>query len=229
MKTFFITGASRGIGKYLFGRFEEEKQQVFGTYHSENEALEGDERYFRLDVTDHFEAAKIADSIKDKAGELVLINCAGNNYNSFAHKSDPQHWKSVIDTNLVGTYNVIRAFLPIMREKNYGRIINFASIVAETGIPGTSAYAASKSGLWGMTRSLAVENATKGITVNTLNLGYFDIGMITEVSEEYQKIVKQKIPTGKFGDPENIYNAVRFIVDSDYINGTSFDVNGGMH
>jgi acetoacetyl-CoA reductase/3-oxoacyl-[acyl-carrier protein] reductase len=89
-------------------------------------------------------------------------------------------------------------------------------------------YAASKAGLWGMTRSIAVENASKGITINNLNLGYFDIGMISEVSKEYQEIVKQKIPTKKFGDPQNILNAVRFIIDSDYLNGTSLDVNGGL-
>ena len=79
-----------------------------------------------------------------------------------------------------------------------------------------------------MTRSIAVENASKGITVNNLNLGYFDIGMIAEVTEEYQKIVKSKIPTGNFGDPKNIFNAVKFIIESDYINGTSVDINGGI-
>ena len=131
-------------------------------------------------------------------------------------------------TNLVGTYNMIRAALPVMREKLYGRIINFSSVVAETGIPGTSAYAASKSGLWGMTRSMAVENASKGITINNLNLGYFEIGMITEVSAEYQDLVRKKIPTGKFGDPGNIFNAIKFICDSEYINGTSLDINGGI-
>ena len=123
---------------------------------------------------------------------------------------------------------MIRAVLPVMREQSYGRIINFASVVAETGIPGTSAYAASKSGLWGMTRSIAVENASKGITINNLNLGYFDIGMINEVSDEYQKIIKEKIPSGKFGDPKNIYNAVKFIMESEYLNGSSIDVNGGI-
>ena len=79
-----------------------------------------------------------------------------------------------------------------------------------------------------MTRSMAVENASKGITINNLNLGYFDIGMITEVSAEYQDLVRKKIPTGKFGDPENIYNAIKFICESEYINGTSLDINGGI-
>lgn len=223
-----ITGASRGIGKYLLGEFANENQTVFGTYHNENKELEKDKRYHRLDVTDFLQAESLIKELSPQIESFVLINCAGNNYNSFAHKSEPDQWKNVIDTNLTGTYNMIRASLPIMREQGFGRIINFASVVAESGIPGTSAYAASKSGLWGMTRSIAVENASKGITVNNLNLGYFDIGMITEVSEEYQQIVKKKIPTGKFGDPRNILAAVKFIISSDYLTGTSLDINGGI-
>ncbi len=224
-----ITGASRGIGKFLFGEFIKAGEEVYGTYYSENKEFENNDRYFRLDVSDYEQAEKTVSRLEEKINKFKLINCAGNNYSCFTHKSSPQKWNDVIVTNLIGTYNMIRASLPIMREQGYGRIINFSSIVAETGIPGTSAYAASKAGLWGMTRSIAVENAMKGITINNLNLGYFDIGMIEEVSEEYQKIVKSKIPTGKFGDPKNIYNAVKFIIDSEYINGTSVDINGAIY
>jgi acetoacetyl-CoA reductase/3-oxoacyl-[acyl-carrier protein] reductase len=115
-----------------------------------------------------------------------------------------------------------------MREQQYGRIINMSSVVAQTGIPGTSAYAASKSGLWGMTKALSVENATKGITINTLNLGYYEIGMIDEVSQEMQNIIKDKIPQKKFGDPSNILNAAKFLINSPYITGTNIDINGGL-
>lgn len=223
-----ITGASRGIGKFLFDEFVKTGEEVFGTYFSDNKELENNKSYFRLDVSDYEQAEKTINSLGKNLQKIVLINCAGNNYSCFAHKSSPQKWNEVISTNLIGTFNMIRAVLPVMREQKYGRIINFSSIVAETGIPGTSAYAASKAGLWGMTRSIAVENASKGITVNNLNLGYFDIGMIAEVTEEYQKIVKSKIPTGNFGDPKNIFNAVKFIIESDYINGTSVDINGGI-
>jgi len=224
-----ITGASRGIGKFLFEKFENEGEKVFGTYLAANESLDKDRRYFRVDVTDYKRTEELIKELSPEIKNFVLINCAGNNYNSFAHKSSPEQWSNVITTNLIGTYNMIRSSLPLMREQGYGRIINFASVVAEVGIPGTSAYAASKSGLWGMTRSIAVENASKGITINNLNLGYFNIGMITEVSEDYQAIVREKIPTRKFGDPENIFNAVKFIISSDYLNGTSLDVNGAIY
>lgn len=223
-----ITGASRGIGKYLFDKFISEGETILGTYYKDSKELSEDERYFQIDVTDYLKVEELINKIVPQIDNLTLINCAGNNYNSFAHKSSPEEWKNVIVTNLIGTYNMIRAVLPVMREQSFGRIINFSSVVAETGIPGTSAYAASKSGLWGMTRSIAVENASKGITINNLNLGYFDIGMINEVSNDFQKIIKEKIPSGKFGDPFNIYNAVRFIMESDYLNGSSIDVNGGI-
>lgn len=223
-----ITGASRGIGKFLFDELTKEGNDVYGTYLVENETFRGHEKYQRLDITDYGNVENVVESLKPAMKNIVLLNCAGNNYNSFAHKASLEKWKSVIDTNLTGTFNMIRAVLPVMREQGYGRIINFASIVAETGVPGTSAYAASKAGLWGMTRSIAVENATKGITINNLNLGYFNIGMITEVSDDYQQIVKKKIPTGEFGDPQNILNAVKFIISSDYLNGTSLDINGGL-
>ena len=223
-----ITGASRGIGEFLFEEFTKSGEDVHGTYCNENSEFKDKEKYYRLDVSVYQQAEDLIKELTPVIKNSVLINCAGNNYNCFAHKSSPEEWGNVISTNLIGTYNMIRAILPIMREQNYGRIINFASVVAETGIPGTSAYAASKSGLWGMTRSMAVENASKGVTINNLNLGYFDIGMITEVSDEYQQIVKKKIPTGKFGDPQNIFNAVNFIIKSDYLTGTSLDINGGI-
>jgi NAD(P)-dependent dehydrogenase (short-subunit alcohol dehydrogenase family) len=223
-----ITGASGGIGQYLFNRFSDENEKVYGTYYSNDAGYSGNKNYFKLDVSDFSKAEEVIKLLSPEIERFILLNCAGNNYNSFAHKSNPADWTKVILTNLVGTYNMIRASLPVMREQQFGRIINFGSVVAESGIPGTSAYAASKSGLWGMTRSIAVENAGKGITINNLNLGYFDIGMINDVSEEYQQIVKKKIPTGKFGSPENIYNAVKFIISSDYLNGTSIDINGGI-
>ena len=157
-----------------------------------------------------------------------MINCAGINFNAFAHKMGVESWENVINVNLNATFNLIHEVLPLMRLQQFGRIINFASIVAQTGIPGTSSYAAAKSGLWGMSRAIAVENAKKGITINNLNLGYFDIGMISDVPEVYLKTVVEKIPVGRLGDPENIYTAVNFLINADYITGSSIDINGGL-
>ena len=223
-----ITGASRGIGKYLFNKFVETGETVFGTYNSTYPETDKMEFFTKVDISNYSDVSDWIETIKGKISRLTLINCAGNNYNSFAHKAYIDKWVNVINVNLIGTFNVIRAVLPLMREEGYGRIINFSSIVAQMGIPGTSAYAASKSALWGMSKAIAVENAKKGITINNLNLGYFDIGMIKEVPEKYQAIIKEKIPTGNFGNPENIFRAVKFLIETDYINGTSIDLNSGL-
>lgn len=222
---YLITGASRGIGKFLFKELINRGEIVYGTYNNSLPDFES-EKFFKVDVRNIEELSNLHDSIKENLEKITILNCAGNNYNAFAHKAKLDKWTDVINTNLIGSFNVIHTFLNTMREQNYGRIINFSSIVAQTGIPGTSAYAASKAGLWGLTKAIATENAKKNITINTLNLGYFDIGMITEVPEEYLNIVKSKIPSGKLGNPQDILNAVDFIVNSEYLNGSMIDING---
>ena len=224
---FVITGASKGIGSFLFNKFLNEGKEVYGTYNT-SPPPSTERNLSKVDITDNVEVKKWVDEIVKPGDQVVLINCAGINYNVFAHKADKIKWERVIDVNLIGTFNVICAVLPFMRKSNYGRIINFSSFVAQKGIPGTSAYAASKAGLWGLTRSIATENATKGITINTLNLGYFDIGMISEVPGKILASIIKTIPVQKLGDSINIYNAVKFLINSDYINGTSIDINGGL-
>ena len=224
-----ITGASRGIGKYLIQRFWETGESAYGTYNLTHPESNKPECFARVDVCNYSDVSNWIDSIKDELTKLSLINCAGVNYNSFAHKADIDNWAHVINVNLIGSFNVIRAVLPYMRKQQFGRIINLSSVVAQIGVPGTSAYASSKAGLWGLTRSIAVENAKKGITINSLNLGYFNLGVIQEVPEEFQKVLKEKIPAGDFGHPEQIFNAVKFIMETDYLNGVSVDLNGGLH
>ena len=224
-----ITGASKGIGRYLMEKFQESGETVFGTYNTTLPDTKDALVLTKVDITNSLEVASWINE-KAKSGEqLILINCAGTNYNSFAHKTDLKLWKHVIDVNLMGTFNSISAILPLMRERGYGRIINMSSIVAQKGIPGTSAYAASKAALWGMSKSIAAENATKGITINNLNLGYFDIGMISDVPKDFLKIIKKGIPTEKLGSPSNILEAIRFLISSDYTTGTSIDINAGLY
>jgi NAD(P)-dependent dehydrogenase (short-subunit alcohol dehydrogenase family) len=224
-----ITGASKGIGKYLIEKFTKAGEPVFGSYHSTSEGLEHDSRYQKVDVSDLESVKQWIQNLQSELKQLVLINCAGINYNAFAHKADMDQWTRTISVNLIGSFNVIHEVLPFMRNEGFGRIINFSSIVAQQPIPGTSAYAASKSGLWGMTRSIAAENASKGITINNLNLGYFNLGLIDEVPLKFQESLKRKIPNGNFGDPKDILNAVRFIIDNDYLNGSSIDINGALN
>lgn len=223
-----ITGASRGIGLFLIQKMKSSGHDVYGSYN----LTEPDEAlitfFSQIDLTDDNQVAAWVSSVIKPEDRLVLINCAGTNYSAFAHKASVEKWKQVIDINLIGPFRAINAVLPFMRESGFGRIINFSSVVAQKGIPGTSAYAASKAALWGMTKSIAVENASKGITINNLNLGYFDIGMIKDVPEEVLSVIKKSIPQQKLGDPENILKAVNFLIHTDYITGSSIDMNGGL-
>jgi acetoacetyl-CoA reductase/3-oxoacyl-[acyl-carrier protein] reductase len=222
-----ITGSSMGIGRYLAEKFISDKTIVYGTYLN-NPPIEKSRYFSKVDISDFNEIVEWFYKIKPELKSVVLLNCAAINYNRYAHKSDLNRWHEVVQVNLLGTFNMIRAILPFMREQNYGRIVNFSSVLAQRGVAGTSAYAASKAALWGMSKSIAAENAGKNITINCLNLGYFNLGMIEQVSEELQDEIKKSIPAGDFGDPENIYKAVRFLIESNYVNGSSIDINGGL-
>lgn len=222
-----ITSASRGIGKYLYEFFKNNGKEVMGFYN--NTTPNGDlEGLYRVDITNENQVLGFFENNKHKINNVILINTAGISYNSFGHKTDFEKWRSVLDVNLMGTFNVIRHALPQMREDNYGRVINFSSVVAQKGIPGTSAYATSKSALWGMTKTLAVENGNKNVTINNINLGYFDIGMIEQVPQSYLDTIIQSIPAKRLGFPEEIVSTVNFIINTGYLNGTSIDLNGGL-
>lgn len=225
-----ITGASKGVGRYLFTRFKQDGLNVIGTYNSTTKGLDEDlHLYCKLDVSDSKAVEEMVFSIKNSLSEIVLLNCAGISYNSFAHKADVNRWSRVIDVNLKGSFNMIHCLLPFMRNLGYGRIINFSSVVALLPTPGVSAYAASKAGLLGMTKSLAAENASKGITVNAINLGYVNIGMgINDVPFAYQEKMKAQIPAGRFCEPEEVYDTVKYLIKTEYVNGTAIDINGAL-
>jgi NAD(P)-dependent dehydrogenase (short-subunit alcohol dehydrogenase family) len=224
-----ITGASKNIGKYLFDKYIE-TENVFGTFLTTiPEKSSCFSNYIKVDVSDFNSVLLFYNLIEKELENITLINCAGISNNIFAHKSDPQLWKRVIEVNLLGTYNMIRAFLPFMRNQNFGRIINISSVVAQKSTPGISAYAASKSALWGLTKSLCAENGSKNITINNINLGYVKMGMgIEEVPESYQKFIKDQIPSMEFCDPDDIYSTIEYIRRTSYLNGTSIDLNGGL-
>ena len=228
MNSIVITGASKGIGKYLFDTFTKEGYLVFGTYNLTDHATgAAKEQYSQVDISNYESVSKWVQKIEKSLSKIVLINCAGINHNAWTYNANIELWNQVIDVNLKGTYNVIRRILPTMRKQNFGRIINFSSVVIKYPTKGISAYAASKAGLIGLTKSLAIENGSKGITANTINLGYANLGMgISEVPIDYQDIIKSKIPCGRFCTPVEVLNTVKYIIDTEYLNGSSIDLNG---
>ena len=155
-----ITGASRGIGKLLLEEFIGKGLDVNGTYNNSLPDEKYKNNYTKVNICDSVQVKKwVADNTKS-VENITLINCAGIAYNAYAHKCDINKWRNVIEVNLIGSFNVISNVLPYMKENTYVRIVNFSSVVGQKGVHGTSSYAASKSGLWGVTKAIAIENAT---------------------------------------------------------------------
>lgn len=223
-----IAGASGGIGKYLAEHLST-KHIVYGTYNTRKPDVDLDYHMNKVDVTNESDVARWVSTSTTDSDELVLIYCVGVNYNCMIHKSDAEKWRKVIESNLFGVQHFLRHLLPKMRAKCFGRIVLLSSVVPQIGVPGTSAYAASKSALWGLSKTVAKEIASSGITINTVNLGYFDIGMIHEVPPDILEEIVDSIPMRRLGNPENILNAVEFILSTDYLTGTGIDLNGGLY
>lgn len=161
----------------------------------------------------------------------VLINCAGISRNAMVWKAGEEDWSSTLEVNLTGTFESIRAVVPIMRNQGKGRIVNISSIVGRIGVPGTGAYAASKAGIEGLTRAAAVEVASRGITVNALALGYFDAGIIAKVPQDKLEKIVANIPVGRLGRVEEVCQTVGFLCTdgASYITGQTINVNGGLY
>ena len=224
-----IAGASGGIGKYLAEQFSEKGFEVFGTYNSHPPKQNLKYKMDKVDVTKEPEIEEWINNVANCSDELSFIYCVGLNYNCITHKAETDKWLEVINTNLIGAQLSLKHILPLMRNKRYGRIILFSSVVPQIGVPGTSAYSSSKAGLWGLTKTVAIENATYGITINTVNLGYFDIGMIKDVPTEFLNKIINSIPMGKLGDPVNILKTVEYLISADYISRNQINLNGGLY
>ena len=221
-----VAGASGGLGGYVASEMTKD-HNVIGTFHTKAFSLPKVEA-IATDVTNENSVAHLLAKVEVYNGEVVLVNMTGVTCARLAHNLTFNEWFHVLNVNLNGTFILCRAFLPLMWERKWGRIINVVSVVSQLGIPGTSAYAASKEGVVGLTKVLAKENATKGITVNALSLGYFDRGMIEAVPAKMLDIIKGQIPMGHLGHPSNIVAAIRFLIEADYVTGAVIPINGGL-
>ena len=222
-----ITGAARGIGHFLFNEFErEDHETVAGTYHN-TMPVGGSNRYYKVDVTKEDEVEHFAKQCSEGCA-IKLVHCAGINANAYLSNTKLADWEQVLAANTTSAFLLCKHSLPIMRRQKYGRIVFFSSVVPQLGVAGTSAYAASKAALWGLAKIIAKENALENITCNTLNLGYFNAGMINEIPEPHLPHIINSIPMKKLGAPINIYYALRFLFLSDYTTGCQININGGL-
>ncbi|SAK88191.1 3-ketoacyl-ACP reductase [Caballeronia hypogeia] len=236
-----VTGASRGIGRAIALELAKQGATVIGTATSESGAAGISEalqqagckgRGAVLNVNDDAAGDTFIDSIVKEFGGLnILVNNAGITKDQLAMRMKDDEFDAVIDTNLRAVFRLSRAVLRPMMKARGGRIINITSVVGSSGNPGQANYAAAKAGVAGMTRALAREIGSRGITVNCIAPGFIDTDMTKVLPEEQRTALTASIPLGRLGSPEDIAHAVSFLASpfAGYITGTTLHVNGGMY
>lgn len=237
-----VTGGSRGIGRAICEALADAGAAVAINYQgSERAAREvareiaeagGVADIFQADVSQREEVQRMKKQVLARFGRVdLLVNNAGITRDRTFVRMDEEAWAAVLSVNLNGVFYCTKAFLDGMLERRYGRIVHISSIVGQTGNYGQANYAAAKAALLGLTKTLAKELATKGITVNSVAPGFIETEMVTAVPEEIRgKIVKQ-IPMGRLGTAQEVAKGVVFLLsdDASYITGQTLNVNGGMY
>jgi NAD(P)-dependent dehydrogenase (short-subunit alcohol dehydrogenase family) len=233
----FVTGGNGGIGTAVVERLLKDNFFVLYTYNEhEPDPANLMERYpccraYHCDILNSDEVDKVANDVIAKYTKVdILVNNAGIMLDQLFIKMNRDQWDNVIDVNLKSIFSFTHAFLPYMVKQNYGRIINMSSITGLKGFHGKANYSASKAGIIGFTRSLAVEVASKGITVNAVTPGMIDTKMIKHIPEKYKLSILNQIPAHRLGKPEEVASLVAFLAgeDSSYITGEAISVSGGF-
>ena len=236
-KKILITGASGGIGNALVKKFNSLSGKVLATG-TKIEKLNSLKKQFpeveilKFDLSEHSNIEEFIDNVSSKLSGLdIVINNAGINMDNLSLRMKDEEWKKVIDINLTSTYYLCKSSIKKMLKNKYGRIINITSIVGHTGNIGQSNYAASKAGIIGMSKSLAIEYAKKNITINCVSPGFIQTDMTEKISENVKNVLISKIPMSKLGTGEDVANTVAFLSSdaASYITGETIHVNGGMY
>jgi 3-oxoacyl-[acyl-carrier protein] reductase len=236
-----VTGASRGIGRAIAIELGRQGAIVIGTATTESGAQAIDQ-YLRdggvdglgavLNVNDAAQIESVLKTIQDKFGDIaILVNNAGITRDNLLARMKDEEWDEIIETDLKSVFRLSRAVLRQMMRMRYGRIINISSIVGTTGNIGQSNYAAAKAGIFGFSKSLAREVASRNITVNCIAPGFIETDMTRSLTEKQRQALLQQVPLGRLGSSEEVASVVAFVASpaASYITGSTFHVNGGMY
>ncbi|MGL4989996.1 MAG: 3-oxoacyl-[acyl-carrier-protein] reductase [Sarcina sp.] len=240
-KNVVVTGATRGIGKAIAYKLAQNGANlVLGYRSSDNEALKIKEDLEKLnikvilvkgDVSDKDYCKEIVSVCKAELGSLdALVNNAGITKDGLIMRMSEDDFMSVIDINLKGTFNCAKEASIIMLRQKFGKIVNLSSVVGLTGNAGQVNYSSSKAGVLGLTKSLAKELGSRGITVNAVAPGFIDTDMTAELNDNTKDFIKNNLPLKRLGTPEDVANTVAFLIsdDANYITGQVINVDGGM-
>ncbi|MFT4060348.1 MAG: acetoacetyl-CoA reductase [Legionella sp.] len=242
-KVALVTGGTGGIGTAICQRLANEYQVVacYFKHGNHEEAKHWQEEQKKQgfdidiiygDVAQFSDCEKLTAAIIERYGHIdVLINNAGVTQDCSLRKMSPEQWQQVLDANLTSVFNMTRNVIPHMLDKGYGRIVSISSINGRKGQFGQCNYASTKSALFGFTKSLALEVASKGVTVNTISPGYIETSMLSSLKQEILTAIIDNIPVGRLGRASEIADAVAFLVaeDSGFITGANLDINGGQY
>ena len=236
-KNILITGASGGIGNELVSKFVSLGGNVLGSG-TKTEKLDSLKKRYpnikvkRFNMAEHQRVEEFIDNVSLELGGLdILINNAGTNMDNLSLRMKDDEWKKVIDINLTSTFLLSKYAIKKMLKNKYGRIVNITSVVGHTGNLGQSNYAASKAGIIGMSKSLAIEYAKKNITVNCVSPGFIVSDMTMNIADKVKLYLTSRIPMGKLGTGEDVSNCVAFLSSeqASYVTGETVHVNGGMY
>ncbi|MEK4485145.1 3-oxoacyl-[acyl-carrier-protein] reductase [Psychrobacillus sp. FSL H8-0484] len=241
-KSAIVTGASRGIGKDIALYLAKEGAKVAVNYSGSQEKAEavveeiksfgGEAFAVQANVDQAEDVQKLISTTLETFGTIdILVNNAGITRDNLLMRMKEQEWDDVLNTNLKGVFLCTKAVTRQMMKQRQGRIINITSIVGVSGNPGQANYVAAKAGVIGLTKSTALELASRNITVNSVAPGFITTDMTDALPEEVKNQMLSQIPLAKFGNPEDIAKAVAFLAsdDANYITGQTLHVNGGMY
>jgi len=236
-KKIIITGATGGIGNSLVKKFTEYGSIVLATGTKE-EKLNNLKNKFnniiieKFNLDEHKNIENFIDTASSKLGGLdILVNNAGITLDNISIRLPEENWNKVLDINLTATFMMCKYAIKKMLKNKSGKIINITSIVGHTGNLGQANYSASKAGVVGFSKSLAIEYAKKNININCVSPGFIKTEMTDKINEEFKKMLISKIPSGDLGTGEDVSNCVAFLASdmANYINGETIHVNGGMY
>ncbi len=237
-KNIIVTGASGGIGNSIVEKLNEKGANILasGTKLEKLEELKSKFKKINILKFDISQSTKIEEFIEKATDQLggsldCIINNAGVTQDNLAIRMSTDEWKKVIDINLTSTFLLSKFSIKKMLKNKSGKIINITSVVGHTGNLGQANYTASKAGIIAMSKSLALEYSKKNINVNCISPGFIKTAMTDKIDEKFKETIVSKIPSGRLGEPKDIANAVLFLASdqSNYINGETLHVNGGMY
>lgn len=232
-----VTGGTRGLGKAISIALQAQGCRVAAIYGSNVAAANALREAtsiltYRWDVADFHACANGIAQVEQALGPVdILVNNAGITSDAMLHKMTPEQWSRVIETNLGSMFNMCRNVVTGMRERSFGRIVNISSVNAQKGQIGQANYAAAKAGILGFTKTLALENARKNVTVNAIAPGYCDTDMVAAMPHDVLQTILASIPVGRLGTPQDVARMAAFLAhdDASFITGATFAVNGGQY